>query len=522
MFRLPTAHSTLRRAQCHTVIKAGKVVSTLPRRCLATVTHDPFRPVSRPSSRGPQWFPYEEHYESVITRKKTDKSYRWFRNVNRLAQEFPYAHSADEQSRVDVWCTNDYLGMGGNPEVIQTMHAVLDKYGACSGGSRNISGHNKHAIALEDTLAQLHNKEASLYLNSGYTANDCALTVLGSQLPGCVFLSDASNHASIIEGIRHSGASKKIWGHNDLEDLENKLKSIPKDTPKIIVFESVYSMCGTVSPIEKICDLADKYGAITYIDEVHALGLYGPHGAGVAEHLDYEAHRTERPQGTVMDRIDIFAGALGKGFGTMGGYVAGSAALIDMIRSVSSGFIFTTAQPPPIMAGAKAAIDFQRRNPQSRMELQRNVRAVKKAFREHGLPVLPNQSHIVPLMVGDSAKCQQVADILFDEYQIYAQPINNPSVPRGQERLRISPTASHTPAQQQHLLSSVVEVWGRLGLPTLRDWERDVDGKVKLDWDPARVGSPVWSNKQLDVAPRELLFDPSTSSVTLEDTRLGQ
>ncbi|OQE34919.1 hypothetical protein PENCOP_c015G02109 [Penicillium coprophilum] len=469
---------------------------------------------------GPGWFGYENHYESVLARKRADKSYRWFRNVNRLAREFPYAHSADEQKKVDVWCTNDYLGMGSNLEVIQTMHKVLDKYGACSGGSRNISGHNQYAIALEDVLARLHMKQAALYFNSGYTANDCALTVIGSQLPGCVFLSDASNHASIIEGIRHSGAKKMIWRHNDIEDLEAKLKTIPKDTPKIIAFESVYSMCGTVSPIAKICDLAEKYGALTYIDEVHALGLYGPHGAGVAEHLDFEAHRNGESEGTIMDRIDIFAGALGKGFGTMGGYIAGSAALVDMIRSVSSGFIFTTAQPPPIMAGAKAAIDFQRSNPDSRMELQRNVRSVKRALIEYGLPVLPNQSHIIPLMVGDSAKCQQVADILFNEYNIYVQPINTPSVPIGEERLRISPTASHTVAQQQHLLSALIEIWDRLQLRTLQDWERDAEGRLKPEWNSTEIGQAVWSNKQLDVVPA-VLPDLTILPNQLEDTRLG-
>lgn len=279
-------------------------------------------------------------------------------------------------------------------------------------------------------------------------------------------------------------------------------------------------MAGTVSPIAEICDLAEKYGALTYIDEVHALGLYGPHGAGVAEHLDFEAHRNGQPQGTVMDRIDIFAGALGKGFGTMGGYVAGSTALVDLIRSVSSGFIFTTAQPPPIMAGAAVAIGVQRRDPTSRMALQRNVRAVKAALRRHGLPVLPNQSHVIPLMVGDSAQCQQAADILFNEYSIYVQPINTPSVPHGEERLRISPTASHTPAQQQHLVGALAEIWSRLGLRKLQDWQLDERGALKQDWDLAKTGSPVWTSAQLQLPPTTFPVAPVISA-GLVDTRLG-
>ncbi|KAF2836295.1 tetrapyrrole biosynthesis, 5-aminolevulinic acid synthase [Patellaria atrata CBS 101060] len=361
--------------------------------------------------------------------------------------------------------------MGSNSKVIESMTAALQKYGACSGGSRNISGHNQFALALEQTLAHLHSKPAALYFNSGYTANDCTLSVLGRQLPDCVFLSDESNHASIIEGMRRSGSKKMIWRHNDVVDLELKLASIPKNQPKIIVFESVYSMCGTVAPIEAICDLADKYGAMTYIDEVHAVGLYGPKGAGVASHLDNSNIFTNSPGKTPLtSRLDIIAGALGKGFGTMGGYIAASTALCDTIRSLSPGFIFTTAQPPPIMAGAKAAIDHQSSNPSTRIQLHRNVRAVKAALREAGLPVLPNTSHIVPLMVGSSALCKQAADILFDEYDIYVQPINKPSVLPGEERLRISPTASHGPAQRERLVRALVEIWTRLGLPDLDSW----------------------------------------------------
>ncbi|KAL9024520.1 MAG: hypothetical protein Q9196_006457 [Gyalolechia fulgens] len=414
--------------------------------------------------------------------------------------------------------------MGGNPEVLQVMHSVLDRYGACSGGSRNISGHNQFAIALEKTLAQLHSKPAALCFGSGYSANDCALTVLGSHIPDCVFLSDASNHSSIIDGIRHSRARKLIWKHNDLDDLEEKLASIPLGIAKIICFESIYSMCGknplllsllsvfyrarttdavvgTVGPLRGICDLAEKYGAITFLDEVHAVGLYGPHGAGVAEHLDFEAHTCGKTKGTVVDRIDIITGALGKGFGTMGGYITGSHAFIDMIRSVSRGFIFTTAAPPATMAGARAAIDFQRHKPQDRMQLQRNVRAVKARLLQHGLPVLPNRSHIVPLMVGDSGKCKTAADILFDEFDIYVQPINSPSVAVGQERLRISPTAAHTQSHQDHLINALVQTWGRLGLDRLEDWKaRSVNGSVSEGWGDADASDPVWTDEQLGIS----------------------
>ena len=387
--------------------------------------------------------------------------------------------------------------MGSNPDVLKTMHTVLDRYGSCSGGSRNISGHNQFAVSLEKTLAELHGKEAALYSTSGYNANDGALTVLGTQLPDCIFFSDSSNHASIIEGIRHSRANKMIWRHNDLADLENKLMSAPPGVPKLICFESIYSMCGTVAPIREICDLAQKYGALTFLDEVHAVGLYGPHGAGLAEHLDFEAHASGNRLGTVLDRIDVVSGALGKGYGTSGGYIAGSKDLVDLVRSFSRSFIFTTSTPPAIMAGAQASVEFQKVNPETRIELQRNTRAVKQKLLERGLPVLPNSSHIVPLMIGDAEKSRIAADILFEEFSIYVQPINSPSVPFGKERLRISPTAAHSEKHQDDLVRALSIVWERLNLRKLSDWCMTEDGQVNQDWADTGLENSVWSSEQL-------------------------
>ncbi|KAF2475159.1 5-aminolevulinate synthase [Lindgomyces ingoldianus] len=474
------------------------------------------------ASAVPQTFPYEHFYSRVLKKKHEDGSYRQFRNINRLAREFPYAHSDNKEKRVDVWCTNDYLGMGGHPKVLQAMHTVLDKYGACSGGSRNISGHNQWAEALEKSILKLHAKEAALTFTSGYVANESALVVLGSHLPDCVFLSDASNHSSLIEGIRKSTAAKLVWKHNDLCDLERKLASIPLQVPKIVVFESVYSMCGTVAPISEICDLAEKYGAITFLDEVHAVGLYGPHGAGVAEHLDYKAHLVGNIKGTVMDRIDIISGALGKAFGTMGGYIAGSAALVDMVRSQARSFIFTTAQPPAVMAGARAAIEHLYEHDDLRIQLHKNTRMVKAALREHDLPVLPNQSHIIPLMVGNSVLCKEVADILFNEYDIYVQPINSPSVPRGQERLRIAPTPAHTPGQQEHLVKALVEIWRRLHLPTLKDWQTEGLSPLSEALRKDHLEN-VWMDAQLGLCNRKAgeIDEEQPKAFRPEETRLG-
>ncbi|PLN76741.1 5-aminolevulinate synthase [Aspergillus taichungensis] len=417
-------------------------------------------------------FPYENFYQQVIDQKKADQSYRYFRSITRLQDQFPKAQCHRTGKTVDVWCANDYLAMGSHPAVLAAMEDAIHTYGANAGGSRNIAGHSPLVEALEASLAQLHQKPAALYFSSGFAANEAALTALGAQLPGCIIFSDELNHASMIDGIRHSQARRHVWWHNDLANLEALLAAYPLDTPKIIAFESVYSMCGTIAPIAAICDLAHRYGALTFMDEAHAIGLYGPHGAGVAEHLDYAAHAAGLPRGTTMDRIDIISGSTSKGLGTMGGYVAGSAALVDLVRSVARGFIFTTTQSPAVMAGAHAAIQVQRRDGSARLALQRNVAAVKRKMAAVDLPVLPNRSHLVPLMVGDAELTRRVTDILFDEYNMYVQAINSPTVAVGRERVRISPTGSHGPAQQDALVGALVDIWRRLGLRTASDWQR--------------------------------------------------
>jgi len=402
-----------------------------------------------------------------------------------------------EEERVTVWCSNDYLGMGRNPEVLRTMHTTLDKYGAGAGGTRNISGHNQHAIALEKTLAKLHAKDSALVFSSCYVANDATLATLGSKLPGCVILSDSSNHASMIQGIRHSGAKKVVFKHNDVEDLEAKLAALPSDCPKIIAFESVYSMCGSIGPIEAICDLADKYGALTFLDEVHAVGMYGPTGAGVAEHLDFEAHASGRPSGTIMDRVDIITGTLGKAYGCVGGYIAGSANLVDTIRSLAPGFIFTTSLPPSVMAGAKAAVEYQMREQGDRTLQQLHTRAVKSVLAANDIPVIPNPSHIVPVLVGDAETARAASDMLLEKWGIYVQAINYPTVAVGQERLRFTPTPGHTEGLQEHLVEAVLDVWKELGIKRTSDWAAQ-GGFIGVGVDGA-IPEPLWTDNQLGI-----------------------
>lgn len=458
-------------------------------------------------------FDYEAFYNGELQKKHQDKSYRYFNNINRLAREFPRAHMSTPDERVTVWCSNDYLGMGRNPEVLKTMHKTLDSYGAGAGGTRNISGHNKHAVELEQTLAKLHGKEGALVFSSCYVANDATLATLGSKLPDCVILSDSLNHASMIQGIRHSGAKKMVFKHNDMEDLETKLASLPPNVPKIIAFESVYSMCGSIAPIEQICDLADKYGAITFLDEVHAVGMYGPHGAGVAEHLDFDTYAsadTPNPRstkGTVMDRIDIITGTLGKAYGCVGGYIAASASLVDTIRSLAPGFIFTTSLPPATMAGATSSIEYQSRYRRDRVLQQLHTRAVKSSLENLDIPVIPNPSHIIPILVGDAETAKRASDLLLDEYGIYVQAINYPTVPRGEERLRVTPTPGHVKEYRDHLVSALQSVWDRLQIRRTSDW-RELGGFVGVGVDDKvkdAAGRPIWEEGQLGLQSGEQL-----------------
>ncbi|KAH3662589.1 hypothetical protein OGAPHI_005841 [Ogataea philodendri] len=493
---------------------------------------EPANPLFIHKSSNESGFDYESAFEEQVNEKRKDKSYRFFNNINRLAKEFPKAHLAKEDDKVMVWCSNDYLGMGKNQEILETMNTTMLKYGTGAGGTRNIAGHNRHAIALEAELAALHKKEGALVFSSCFVANDAILSLLGQKFKDLVIFSDALNHASMIVGIRNSRARKHIFKHNNLEELEAMLAQYPKSTPKLIAFESVYSMCGSVAPIEKICDLADKYGALTFLDEVHAVGMYGPHGAGVAEHLDFEAHLkagiASPDHTTVMDRIDIITGTLGKSFGTVGGYVAASGKMVDWIRSFAPGFIFTTTLPPALMAGTTASIRIVRKNIEDRIGQQKNVRYVKQQFENLGIPVIPNPSHIVPLLVGNAAEAKQASDILLDQHKIYVQAINFPTVARGEERLRITPSPHHSKDISDVLIEAVDNVWSKIGLKRVPEWERS--GGL------CGVGSPVprednlWTDKQLQLTNTDLntnVIDPvieqlHTSSVLKVALEVGE
>jgi 5-aminolevulinate synthase len=397
---------------------------------------------------------YEEFFADKLDGLRHEGRYRVFTDIERNRGAFPTAtrHGPGGPTKITVWCSNDYLGMGQNPKVLQAMHDALDRCGAGAGGTRNISGNNHYHVLLERELARLHDKPAALLFNSGYMSNWASLSTLAARLPNCVVLSDAGNHASMIEGIRHSGAPRRIFAHNDPRDLERKLSDLPRDAAKLVAFESVYSMDGDIAPIAEICDVAERYGAMTYIDEVHAVGLYGPRGGGIAQREG------------LSHRLTVIEGTLGKAFGVGGGYIAASAALCDFVRSFASGFIFTTSLPPAVAAGALASVRHLQESQSERQAHQAVVAEVRRRLTEAGIPVMANESHIVPVMVGDPVQCQRISDELLTEHGIYVQAINYPTVPRGTERLRITPTPLHGAEDIRHLVDSLATIWSRLSL----------------------------------------------------------
>lgn len=462
-------------------------------------------------------FDYDGFMTSDLAKKRSDKSYRFFNNINRLAHEFPNAHLASEQEKVTVWCSNDYLGMGRNETTLAEMKRTLDKYGSGAGGTRNIAGHNRHAIKLESEIAALHKHEAALVFSSCFVANDAVLSLLGQKIKDLVIFSDELNHASMIQGIRNSRARKEIFKHNDLAHLEEKLAKYPKSTPKLIAFESVYSMCGSIAPINEICDLAEKYGALTFLDEVHAVGMYGPHGAGVAEHLDFDAHLKAGIASpnfkTAVDRIDMITGTLGKAFGTVGGYVTGKAPMIDWFRSFAPGFIFTTTLPPAVMAGSSASIRYQRSTIMDRIAQQKHTRYVKNNMNDVGIPVIPNPSHIVPVLVGNAADAKRASDLLLEKHNIYVQAINFPTVPIGQERLRITPTPGHGKDVSDLLVDAVDSVFTELQLPRITDWASR-GGLCGVG--TVNSVEHIWTDRQLALTDKDLnsnVFDPIIESL---------
>ena len=392
---------------------------------------------------------YEARFDDSIAALHREGRYRVFADIKRQRGAFPNAsHMSGEAAHpITVWCSNDYLGMGQHPAVLAAMHEALDTVGAGSGGTRNISGTTHYHVELEAEIADLHGKEAALLFTSAYVANDATLSTLTKLLPGVVIFSDEKNHASMIEGIRHGGAPKRIFRHNDVADLEAKLKSAPAGVPKIIAFESVYSMDGHIAPIAAICDLAEKYGAMTYLDEVHAVGMYGARGGGIAEREG------------VMARVDIINGTLAKGFGVVGGYIAASRACCDAIRSYAPGFIFTTSVAPAIAAGALASIRHLKVSQFERARHQERARTLKALLAKTGLPVMDNPSHIVPVMVGDPVHCKAITDTLLNKHAIYVQPINYPTVARGTERIRLTPSPQHTDEQMRELATALHALW---------------------------------------------------------------
>jgi 5-aminolevulinate synthase len=397
---------------------------------------------------------FRDKFQSAVDTVRDEGRYRIFRDIRRKAGAFPLAtwFKTDSEQDITVWCSNDYLGMGQNECVVEAVKSAVDAAGTGSGGTRNISGTTRYHVQLEQELASLHNKDSALVLTSGYVANEATLGVMSKILPGLVILSDEMNHASMISGIQRARCEKRIFKHNDLADLESKLRDLPHEAPKLIAFESVYSMDADIAPIEAICDLADKYNALTYIDEVHAVGMYGPTGGGVCE---------ERG---LMERIDIIQGTLAKAYGMVGGYIAADDVIIDAVRSMASGFIFTTSIPPSTAAGALRSVKVLKVTPEKRAQHKERANTLKARFRAAGYDFIDGETHIVPLMVGDPVKCQAISDRLIEDFGIYAQPINFPTVPRGTERLRFTPSPFHTDAMMDELMSALDIVWTEFGL----------------------------------------------------------